>query len=96
MFLAAARNQLRIIEIIAGIHAYPRRQAAAHGDFLFLVQQRNFYSVDPIGVIRHDCQADIRRLCGVGVPPISLERRIEHVAEPVNDNRLANLLEIRP
>ena len=38
-----------------------------------------------------DVEADVHRRVVVGVAPVAGERRVEHLAEPVEDHRLARL-----
>ena len=86
-----AGDQRRIVEIVAGIHAHARRQAAAHGDLLAVVEQRNLDAVDLLRMGRQDRQADLHRRHVVGVAPVAVQRGIEHLAQPVDQDRLAHL-----
>ncbi len=51
-----AGDQLGVVEVVAGIHAHALWQAAAHGDFFVLGQQRDLDAVDLGGVVVHDMQ----------------------------------------
>ena len=91
--LRVARDQFGVVEVVAGEHADALRQAAPHGDFLVLVEQRDFDAVDLGRVRRDDVDRDLHRLHVVLVAPIAVERRIEHLAEPMDDHRLLHLIE---
>ena len=87
--LAVAGDQLRVVEVVAGIHAHPRRQPGAEQGLLVLVQQRELDAVDLAYVRGNHVNADIHRRHGVAVAEITFERRIEHLAEPMDDAGLA-------
>ena len=91
--LLVARDQLGVVEVVAGVHAHALRQAAAHRDLLVLVEQRNLDAVDLGGIGRDHVDRDLHRLHVVLVAPIARERGIEHLAEPVDDHRLLHLAE---
>src|SRR6185437_13750631 len=88
-----ALDELGIAEIIARIHAHALRQAPAHGDLLLLVEERDLDPVDLPDVLGDDRDRDIHRPLGASLTPISCERRIEHLAEPVDDRLLPELTE---
>ena len=86
------------VEVVAGVHAHARRQPAAQRDLLAGVEQRDLDAVDLRRVRRDDRGADVRRARVVGIAreaagadPVAGERGIEHVAQPVQDHRLAHL-----
>ena len=45
------------------------------------------------GIRRDDVDRDLHRLHVIRVAPVAFERRIEHLAEPVDDDRLLHLVE---
>ena len=51
------------------------------------VEQRDLDAVDLVGVRLDDVEHDVRRVLEIGRSPVSGERRVEHVAEPVQDHR---------
>ena len=91
--LAVARNQLGVVEVVAGIHAHAGRQPAPHRNLALLVQQRDLYAVDLAGIGRDDRDRGIGGGVEIGRAPIARKLRIEHVAEPMDDHRLAHLRE---
>ena len=86
-----AGDQFGIVEIVAGIHLDGLVEPAAHVDLALLVEQRDFDAVDLGGVGVDDADRDIHRLVEVRRAPVIRQRRIEHVAEPVDDHGLADL-----
>ena len=91
--LLVAVDQFGKIEIVAGIGLHALRQTPPHAHFLVLVQERQLDAVDLAGVVGDDVDADIHRRDVIGFAPIALQRRIEHFAEPMDDQRLAHLFE---
>ena len=89
--MLVAGDQFGIIEIVAGIHLHALVEPAAHVDLALLVEQRDLDAVDLGGVGVDDADRDIHRLVEIGRAPVIRQRRIEHVAEPVDDHRLAHL-----
>ena len=67
----------------------PFGQLAAHGDLLVLVEQRDLDAVDLGGVRIDDADARSPSPHVVGAAPVAGERGIEHLAQPVDDHRLA-------
>ena len=88
-----ARDQLGVIEIIPGIHAHPPGKAPPHGNLLVLVEERNLHPVDLCGICADHIDGDIHRARVVLRAPIAVQRRIEHLAEPMDDHGLAHLAE---
>ena len=86
-----AGDQLGVVEVVAGVHAHALRQAAAHGDLLLLRQERDLDAVDLGGVGLDRGEAGVHRRHVVGVAPVAGQRRVEHLAEPVDDHRLLHL-----
>ena len=90
-----AGNQLGVVEIIARVHAHATHciggQAPAHGDFPVFVQQRNLDAIDLVGVCVDDVQRGLHGGVDIGAAPVAFERRVEHVAQPVQDDGLARL-----
>ena len=91
--LLVAVDQLGVVEVVAGIGAHPLRQSAAQADFLVLVEQRQLDAVHLRRVVADDVDADVHRREVVDVAPVAFQRRVEHLAEPVNDHRLPYLRE---
>ena len=89
--LFVAGDQFGIVEIVAGIHFYVSVETAAHVDLAALVEQRDFHAVDLRRVGVDDPDRDIHRLVDVLRAPVIRQCRIEHIAEPVDDHRLADL-----
>ncbi len=88
-----AGDELRVVEVVAGVHADAARQAPAHRDLLAGVEERDLDAVDLRGVGLDDAKRRVHRAHGVGVAPVARERGIEHVAQPVQDHGLARLRE---
>jgi hypothetical protein len=78
-----ALDQIRIVEIVAGVHFDPDRQTAARPPLLGVVEQRDLHAVDLGRVDLDDREGSFERRLELGVSPIILQCRIEHVAEPV-------------
>src|SRR3569833_3162477 len=91
--LLVAVDELGVIEIVAGVAARALRQTATETDFLVLVEQRQLDAVDLRRVVADDVDADVHRRDVIDVAPVTLERRVEHLAEPVDDHRLLHLAE---
>ncbi len=65
MHPAVAGDQLRIIEVVAGVHAHALGQARAQRDLLVPVEQGELDAVDLGGMGRHHIDADVhRQACG--------------------------------
>ena len=89
--LRITRDQVGIVEVIAGVHLDAGGKPPSHDDFLVIVEQRNLDAVDlrPAGFDDGQC-----RFHGGGevvAAPVAAERRIEHLAKPVQDDRLVGL-----
>ena len=83
-----AGDQGGIVEVVTGIHAHRGGQPAPHGDLLAIVQQGDLHPVDLRGVGVDDGQRRLHRRHVVGLAPVAVQRRVEHLAQPVNDDRL--------
>ena len=59
--LRVAGDQLGVVEVVAGVHAHALGQAAAHGDLLVLVEQRDLDAVDLGGVRVDDAERRVHR-----------------------------------
>ena len=88
---AVAGDQLGVVEVVARVHAHARRQAPAHGDFLVLVEQRDLDAVYLAGVGGDDAQRGVHGCVEVGGAPVAFQRRVEHVAQPVQHHGLPGL-----
>ena len=93
-----AADQLGEVEVVARVHAHAGRQQAAQRDLLAGVEQRHLDAVDLRGVRADHRRADVGRARVVGIAresaradPVAGERRIEHLAQPVQDHRRAHL-----
>ncbi|MCY1517728.1 hypothetical protein D9M68_524250 [compost metagenome] len=86
-----AGDQLGVVEVVARVHAHALRQAAAHGDFLVLVEQRNLDAVDLVRVRRDDAYGRVHGRIDVLRAPVARQRRVEHVAQPVQHHGLLRL-----
>src|SRR4029078_3713814 len=83
-------DQLGIVEIVAGIHKHALPQAPAHCDFLVLIEQQDSHAVDFGGMLVDDLDRGGHGGIGVGRAPVTGKCRVEHVAEPMDDYRLAH------
>ena len=86
-----AGDQFGVVEIVAGIHLHFFVEPAAHVDLALLVEQRDLDAVDLRRVGVDDADRDIHRRAEVLGAPVIRQRRIEHVAEPVDDHGFADL-----
>ena len=89
--LLVAGDQFGIVEVVAGIHLHALVEAAAHVDLALLVEQRDLDAVDLGRIGVDDGNRRVHRLVEIGGAPVARQRRIEHVAEPVDDHGLAHL-----
>ena len=89
--LFVAGDQFGIVEVVAGIHLDVLVEPAAHVDLALLVEQRDLDAIDLGGVGVDDADRDVHRGIEARGAPVIRQRRIEHVAEPVDDHGLANL-----
>ncbi len=84
-------DQLGVVEVVAGVHAHAGGQVAAHGDFLVLVKQRDLDAVDLVRVGVDDAQCGVHGLLNIAAAPVARQRRVEHLAQPVQHHRLSGL-----
>ena len=91
--LRVASDQIGIVEVIARIHLHAGRQSPPHGDLLAIIQQRNLDAVDLALIVRDHTERGFESRFEFLSTPIALERRIEHVAQPVQDDRLIGFSE---
>ena len=91
--LAVAGDQLGVVEVVAGVHAHAGGQAPAHGDFLVLVEQRDLDAVDLVRVRVDDPERGVHGLFDIAAAPVTRQRRVEHLAQPVQHHRLFRLAE---
>ena len=80
-------DQLREIEVVAGVAADPVGEATSERDLDVSVEQRDLHSVHAIGVGRDERDDLVRGAREIRMPPVALERGIEHLTEPVDDDR---------
>ena len=86
MAFSVAGDQLRIVEIIAGEHHDTFGQPVAQGDFLVGVEQRDLYSLDLAGVALDQQNHGFQGFFEPVRAPVALQGRVEHGAEPVQDD----------
>ena len=91
MALLVTGDQFGIVEIVTGIHAHASGQAAAHDDFLFLGEKRNLDAINLVGILLDHGKAGFHRRHMVASPPITLKRRVEHFAQPVDHHFLVGM-----
>ena len=89
--LLVAEDQFGEIEVVAGIHPHAGRQLAPHGDFPVGVEQGDLDAVDLVRVGLDRVERGRHRRGDIVGTPIAGKRRVEHVAEPVDDHRFAGL-----
>ena len=86
-----AFNQLGIVEIVTRIHPDAFGQAAAHVDLFLRVQQRDFDTFDCLRIGLDQAERGLHRLSKICSAPIARERRIEHLAQPVQNDGMLGL-----
>lgn len=86
-----ARDQLRVVEVVARVAAHPAREAAADVDLAGRVQEGDLDAVDLVRVFGDDLEEGVRGLVEIGAPPVTLQGRVEHRAQPVQDHRFRRL-----
>ena len=91
MALAVAGDQLGVVEVVAGVHAHARGQAGAQPISFSWSSKDSLMPSTLAGVVLDDPDADVHRGHVVAAAEIALERRVEHLAQPVDDARLAQL-----
>jgi hypothetical protein len=91
--LPVAGYQIGIVEVVAGIHDDILRESPPHLDLAFRRQQRDLDAVDLRPVLADDSERSCHARSHVVRPPITGERRIEHLAQPVKNGRLSQLAE---
>ncbi len=80
MPLRVAGDQVRVVEVVAAVHAHALGQAPAHGDFLRVVEQRDLDAVHLRRVVGDNAQAHIHGGRVIAVTPVTREGRVEHFA----------------
>ena len=90
------QNQLVVVQIVARVHPHAVGEARAELDFASGVEQRELDPVDHTLVITDDRETSVRRHVSVARPPVALEVRVEHLAEPVQNDGPAHLPEDGP
>ena len=63
----------------------------AENNFLLRIEKRNLDAVDLGDIVVDHREAGFRRIGKIFRPPIALESRIKHLAQPVQDNRMLGL-----
>ncbi len=93
MSLAVAGDQLGIVEVVAGEHDDAFRQPVAQQHLLAGIEQRNLYALDLAGMALDDGDDRVERRLEIVAAPIAFQCRIEHVAQPVQDDLAGGLCE---
>src|SRR5690606_1713290 len=86
MPLPVSRDELGIVEVVAGEHDDVFRQARAQRHLLVGVEQRDLYPLDLGGVALDYADDRFQRGIEIIGAPISLQSGIEHLPEPVQDD----------
>ena len=86
--LLVATDQLRVIEVVTGVHAHRRWQASPHRNLAVGIEQRNFDTVDFRGMTLDDAETGHHRGIKILVAPVAGQCRIKHITEPMQDDRL--------
>src|SRR5215212_3587060 len=81
-----APDQLGVSKVVARVHPDTCREAAAYLDLAAGLEERDFDTVDLLGVVADDREAYFRGRVEVTVAPVAAEGRVEHLSEPVDDH----------
>ena len=91
MVLAVALDQLGVVEVVAGVEPDTGREPTTQLDLVGGRQQRHLDPVDLGGVIMNELDEGVRGRVHIGGAPVARELRVEHLAEPVQHDRPADL-----
>ena len=96
MSALVAADQCSEVEVVARVHPNTRRKPAAERNLLLVVEQRDLDAVDFRSLRANDVGANVHRervvrIVALGAQPVTGERGIEHLAQPMQDHRLADL-----
>src|SRR6266550_4053428 len=86
---AVTLDEIHVIEIVTGVHFDSGRQPAAHVLLMVALEQRDLDSIDPIGMGSNEVKAGRHGILDLVRTPIAGECRVEHGAEPVQDDLVA-------
>ena len=81
-----AFDQVGVVVVVTGVHAHSPRKAPAHIDFLLPIEQRDLDALDFGAVCLDHGECNVHRLAVTFLAPVAGELRIEHLAEPMDDN----------
>src|SRR5258708_31419647 len=84
---AVPPHELRIVEVVARVHANAGREAAAQGALSGGIQEGNLDSVHLLAIEAEYGQAYVCGLRQILNAPVAGEGWVKHVSEPVNDGR---------
>ncbi len=93
MAAAVAGDQFGKIEIVTGVHAGALGQTCAHRHLEFCRKKRDLNTLDLGRVAAHHLEASIHGSTVIVCAPVPCQGWIEHLAEPVHDDRLGRLLQ---
>ncbi len=83
-----AGHEFGVVEIVTRVHLHARRQPAAQRPLPLRIEQRYLDAFD-LGRLRCDQRGDgIKGLHQVRTAPVAAQRRVEHLAEPVQHHGL--------
>src|SRR5439155_20020854 len=81
--MLVATNQLRVIEVVTGVHTYTFWQAPPHRNLTMRIEQRYLDAIDVGGMPLDETEAHFHRHIKVTRAPVASEGGIKHVAEPM-------------
>src|SRR5215210_1408015 len=91
-----APDEVGVVEIVARVHPDALGEAAANLDLAAGVEEGDFNAVDLLRVVADNGEAYIGGGVKVAVAPVTAQGRVEHLAEPVDDDRRRDLGEDGP
>ena len=91
MVLAVALDQLGVVEVVTGVEPDTGRQPSAQLDLVGGRQQRHLDPVDLGGVIMDELDEGVRGRVHVAAAPVAGQLRVEHLSQPVQHDRPADL-----
>ena len=85
--MVVAKDELGIVEVVAGVHAHRGRQLAAQPHLALRVEQGHLDAVDPAGMLPDERQYGFRGIVQIGRSPVPGQPRVERLAQPVQHHR---------
>src|SRR5215213_1035029 len=82
-----APDEVGIVEVVARVHPDAIGEEAANLDLAASVEEGDFDAVDLLRVVVDDREAYFGGGIQVAVAPVTAQGRVEHLAEPVDDDR---------